>query len=837
MTVSVIDVQGYDEFDAYLEARYRALAEEREGAPVYAIEHGLNVEYARKLTVAVARRLRATGAIDSGIAWPLLALTAEIGYSYMGLLSGYWPHLEAALGLPLPAREREILSDHHLRAHRVVGLAHPDDTPFSRAFRHIAWPLANALAPRQIHAGLSEALLEAAILDPADSALIRAVQQSCRKNGLLALTNWAAGEARVDTVASAMLDTPDTRLSQSIVDRLQHDMMSAAHVRDTLIRARVERRRRQKERSRPVGPDELGLPENEDSTVGMPFELRGGLRLGNRLFAAGLPVILHARAPLRVTRPASSEPNHLHTGETERLVLDDGEQLILDYQDERNVRRRTSLSFACPKPHTSLISVRIEPAIPALADLREERLSVFVALAPPPEDDRARRWPQQVLDVEMRLELRIPGAPAVLSHETVSTIPGRLAASGSGLSMLASGLRRYEDMGETIRAAKLNIRWDGDYRSFPLADAEPEVRWHEAEDGWRATAPDWSEEYPVRRVPADDPFAVPAANVHGMAAQLLLVEGVTASNFIVAGPSQMCMTDSQPAAPGVHRQLDRSNNCPGLYAETEAWLGWSSARPIHVLAELQARRAAKLAERAIVTTMCGPNWLEEEAQPSQGKRFRDSLAAAIIHFDLAGVSELRTVGQDIGDADLIALPTALVAAFADVILPPGGLETTLDEEWAARADECIDKAWQSLTPARMERLALPIDFEAYNAPEDWQAAVAQAVRNNGRHGLVGMILPPRLASALRDIDYGTIETLDVASVIADRRIDRGSLAHQARRLSGSDVAVALLLWTDPPAFAMTDWHPLVTALFEDRMTARAVRYAALRLRADRWEPE
>ena len=834
--VFAIDVQGYNEINEQLEGCYRALAEQRAGAPVYAIEHGLDRGEVKTLTSTVTRWLRHTGTIGPGIAWPLLALTAEVGYAYRGLLSGYWPHLEAALGVSLPAHERETLSDHYYRAHHIGGLVRPDDTSFARAFRHIAWPLANALAPRQIHAGLSEALLETAMLDPSDSAFVRAVQQGCRRSGQLALANWAAGEARVDAVATALLDAPDARLSSSIVDRLQQDMMSAAYVRDTLVRAKVERRQRQRERARSVAEVEPREPDGDEGATTVPFELRGGLRLGARLFAADLPVDLHAHAPLRVMRPDTTERDRLLVGETARLIFNDGEQLVLNYQDERGGRRSTSLRFTRPDRPSSLISVRMEPGTPMLADLREEHLSVFAALAPPPDDYRARRWPHKLLDVEMRLELRIPGAPVVLSRETISTVPGRLAANGPGLSVLAEVLRGYEDRGETIRAATLTIRWDGDYRSFPLVDAEPEVRWYEAEDGWRAASPDWSEDYPVRCVPSDDPFAAPAANVDGTAAQLLVLNGVTASNFIVAGQRHMRMTDVRPAAPGVHRQLARSNGCLGLRAETEAWLGWSCARPVHAVAWLQARGASQLAERAMVTTMCGPVWLKEETRPSEGRPFRDSLAAAVIRLDLAGVSELRDVGQDLSEADLNALPAALAAALADVP-PPDGLKTTLDEQWAEMADERIDEAWQSLTPARVERSAPPIDFEAYNAPDAWQAAVAHAVRSNSRYGLAGMILPPRLATVLRDLDYRTVETLDVARTIADLRIDRGSLARQARRLSGSDLPTALSLWIDPPAFAMTDWHPIVTALLEDRMTARAIRYAALRLRTARWEAE
>ena len=829
-------MKSYEELDAHLEAHYRALAEERDGAPVYAIEHGFNEKDVRYLTSTIAQRLRATGAIGSGIAWPLLALTAEIGYAYRGLLSGYWPHLESALGQSLPPGERETLSDHHFRAHQAIGLAHPDDTPFSRAFRHIAWPLTNALAPRQIHAGLSEALLEAAMLDPADSALIRAIQQCCRRSGLLALTNWAEGKACVDTVATAILDAPDTRLSRSIVDRLQHDMMSAAHVRDTLVRARVERRRSQRERSRIVEEVEPDGPEDEDGTTVVPFEIRGGLSLGTRRFAADLPIVLHAHETLRVTRSGAFEPQRLVTGETAQFVLNDGEQLVLNYQDERNRQRTTRLRFTRPAPLPSLISVRTEPGIPVLADLRKDRLSILAVLASPPDDDRALRWPLELLDVELRLELRVPGAPLLLSRETVSTVPGRLAATGPGLSALALGLRGYENRGDTIRAATLTIRWDGESRSLLLADAEPEVRWYEAENGWCAASPDGSEDYPVRCIPADDPFTVPTESISGAAAQLLVVDGVSASNFIVAGPEHMRMADARPASPDIHRQFDRSNRHPGLRAEIEAWLGWSSASPVHLVAEIQARRAAKLAESAIVTTMCGPDWLKEEERSSEGKRFRDSLAASIIRFDLAGVSELRDDGQDVGEADLNELSTKLAIAFADT-MPTDCSEAALDDQWAEQADERINEAWQNLAPMRKERSAPPIDSDIYNPLEDWRSAVAHAVRSNGRHALAKMILPPQLATALRDIDYRTVETLDVARTIADIRIDRGSLARQARRLSGSDIQVGLSLWSDPSAFAMTEWPPLVIALFEDRMTARAIRYAALRLRTARREEE
>ena len=116
-------MQSYDELNAKLEVRYRALAEERDGAPVYAIEHGFNEEDVRNLTSTNALRLREMGAVGPGIAWPLLALTAEIGYAYRGLLSGYWPHLEAALGLSLLVSARPSVIITFVRTKRVEMLS------------------------------------------------------------------------------------------------------------------------------------------------------------------------------------------------------------------------------------------------------------------------------------------------------------------------------------------------------------------------------------------------------------------------------------------------------------------------------------------------------------------------------------------------------------------------------------------------------------------------------------------------------------------------------------------------------------------------------------------
>ena len=822
----------YDDFQVRLSTRYSALAEERSGAPVYGIEHGLDERDVPALRAAVAGRLRELGLEGGRIAWPLLAFAAELGYSYEGLLIGYWPRLEAALGLRLGAQDRESLSAQYARAHKAVRLARPDNTAFARRFRHIAWPLVNALAPRQLHAGLAEALLEAAALDPADGALSRAVQQGCRRSGLSALVDWAADHARVDAVATALLDTPDARLSNGVVERLGRDMMAPPHLRDILTRARGKRRQQQSRASHTPSENPEPTPESSDDAgeeADLPFELSGGLQLGARTFATGLDLLLRARVPVRIYRAdVEGDADRVEAGETRILDAAEPGQVVLVYSDAQGARRSGRLRFerAAQAP---LLILRPDPANPTLTDLREGRLSFLLTLAPPPRDLRCTRWPTALRDVEIRLELRSAGAGTWCVRERLVGLPGRLTATGSSLAALSAALDDHEEAIGTLRAATLTIRWPSGRRVLALVDPEPDLHWQETEAGWTAYPPDLSEAYPIRSVPAADPLAAPVEGGAGAeeGARLLIVEGAGAPNFLVTGPRSMRTTPAfRPLTS--HRRLRRSGDHAGLTAEVEAWLGWRCARPIHPVAAIQARAAADHARRAVLTTLCGPDWAEEEARTPPGGSFFASLAMVAVTEDLVGVAQTRAEGATIEQEDIAELRAALVRALDATAIRPRPGAAVGDEE-AGILDDCILDAWSAVSEAQQARGLPPFETDIGNPADAWSEAWEHATQLHLRRPLAAAILPPRLAAALTGIDYATTEELDVARIVSDLRLDRGLLARRSRRLSGDDVLSALSLWTNPRGFAALDWHPIASGLLEDRMTARAIRYASLRI--------
>lgn len=824
----------YDELNERLELRYRTLSEERDGAPVYAIEHGFDVRAVSELKSVVAGWIRVRPGIGSTIAWPLIALAAEIGYSYEGLFSGYWPRLEAMLGLPLRGEIREDLSLHHEHAHLTVGLARPDDNPFTRTFRHIAWPLCNALVPRQIHGGLCAAILEAVVLDAADSAFLGAVQQGCRRSGSRALIDWADDGDRVHAVAISLLDAPDVRLSSGIVQRLQRDVMASPNARDILVRARVERKRRRNVASglgAGARDATASAAKDAEASVEFPFELRGGVRLGTRTYALGAPVGLVAHVALRVAFPGrpAGENDLLAPGEHMILAPDEAGQITFGYHDRNGGRRSASLRFDVIAPPPALIATRTEPSAPTLADLREKRLAILVALSPPPDDRRTARWPTSLRNVEIRSELRLTGHPTLYARDRLPAVPGRINGTGSGLAELSDGLRRYENETGVMRAATLIMHWGSGRRVLDLIDPEPSTRWYEGEDRWHATSIDLSEELHVRYVPASDPLAVPDPLRAGEGAHLYVVEGMTAPHFLVAGPRRLHGAHVA-SLPIIHRRFHASDASRGLSVEIEAWLGWRCAYPIHAIAEIEARLAARAAERAILNTLCGPGWVEEEDRLPTVRPFALRLAEAAIALDLVKIQELREAGERIESEDVSELPYALARSLV-TCTDLFGRRATVDvgDREAAMLDASVDDAWQGLTASRVARSLSPVDADTGNPAEIWREAWSRALAARERPTLAAMILPPRLAVALRGLDYATVESLEVARLVSALRIDRGTSVHQSRRLSGTDILSALSLWTNPRAFSAVDWRHLARGLLEDRMTARAIRYAGLRM--------
>lgn len=814
--------------DRDLEDHYALLAARRNASPVYAVEHGLSSSQIRNLALAMADRVVHHGIERADGRFIHIALASEVGYTYEGMMSGYWPHMETLLGSLLAAADRETLSALFLEAHETIGIARPDETRFSRRFRHIAWPLVNALAPRQLHAGLSKVLLDAARLDPGDSAFTGLVRQGCLRSGEPRLIEWSENAERIDAVVSALLGTPDGRLSVDITDRLAKDAIAAPLVRERIVQARSVRKsgRGALRRNLPEAP-----PNNaEKQTAG--FSRVGGIAVDFRRFATGVPIGICADTTAVCAtlfeRDASPLRQSIEPGGCAVFAPASPAQLTLNYSDATGEPRSVTLDFDDVPPAPTVIDVTLQPEEARLSDLRDGHLSIVFG----------GEAAHGLRDVPVTLVMSVPGWPLVVATDMLPRLPGRLTGDNAALRRLAEALDNMEEASQRPRSARLDIECGVCRSTQWFLEPEPEVRWFEAEGEWNAV-PDGEDEgseledSPLRvlSVRADDPLATPVER-HGETGGLLLrAEGFSATSAIVTAPTRRRgLAGVPPPEPLAHRRFFRSREAVGLEAELEAWLGWSCARPVHTLAAMEARAAARCAGRAAVSTICGADWLAEK-DASDHSGFADLLAARAIATDAVGANLVRKAGTALGENDLATLRRKLAGSFT-AFCPMEFAEPEaahLSDSTAEKLDEAISEAWAEVLHGRASSLYDDIAPDVYNDATRWRELWGDALGRLERRGLSVLVLPRRLAEELRELSYTVVAPVEVARTLGAYRRDLGLMARQGRSLSSDDMLSSLLLWTYPAAFARLDWRPLAKRLLEDRMTSRAVHYAALRL--------
>lgn len=237
-----------DNLQHELSARFTSLRDSRLGAPVYALEHGLDSERLQILLDAVGAAVRRIGV---GGWWrdrplPLLVVATEVGYGYRGTGTDFWPALCAALAAELSFAEHIRLSELFQIAHSTLGLKKPADTPWNRLFRHIAWPISNAIAPLEIHRGLAQALHRVFQSPPPSlegADLARALQTAARAMGSPRLEEWVADEGLSVALSRRLmrLDHSDV-IAPEAMERIWRDLSADTVARRAMRLAMREQR-------------------------------------------------------------------------------------------------------------------------------------------------------------------------------------------------------------------------------------------------------------------------------------------------------------------------------------------------------------------------------------------------------------------------------------------------------------------------------------------------------------------------------------------------------------------------------------------------------------------
>ncbi|WP_373474400.1 hypothetical protein [Sphingorhabdus sp.] len=244
-------IESLDELNSRLAGHFAALRASRGGAAVYGLEHNLDARQLLTVFDLVGREARRQGI---SVTWmqrplPLIVAASEIGYDYRGTGTDFWPRFESAIGASLGSSDREQHSKVFEYAHRSFGIKKPVSSPWTKAFRHIAWPIANAVAPREVHRPLATSLRE--ILRTSGAArivgdLVADMAISASSSGSGRFADWVTDTGLASAVVLHLLDLPDPeqRLSQSAAARILSDLETDPTARRAIKNARRLHRER-----------------------------------------------------------------------------------------------------------------------------------------------------------------------------------------------------------------------------------------------------------------------------------------------------------------------------------------------------------------------------------------------------------------------------------------------------------------------------------------------------------------------------------------------------------------------------------------------------------------
>ena len=154
-------VETISEWHSHLDEHFTALRSVRDSfrpdSPVFALEHGLDLEEELPALGDVVRAAVAGSRLSSQAGLPLVVYAAEIGYRYQG--DEYWPVFEEET--PGWQRRgstgREYIRKKYELFATTYGGAHPSGV-WARWFKNIAWPITHAVLPADLQRHLARLL-------------------------------------------------------------------------------------------------------------------------------------------------------------------------------------------------------------------------------------------------------------------------------------------------------------------------------------------------------------------------------------------------------------------------------------------------------------------------------------------------------------------------------------------------------------------------------------------------------------------------------------------------------------------------------------------------------
>lgn len=560
------------------------------------------------------------------------------------------------------------------------------------------------------------------------------------------------------------------------------------------------------------------------------FEFVGGIQIGEGVrgpvFARGMPVVL------RRCGPDCDGEWSIRSGEAGTVSLSDAEiAVVLDGTKERDVlevrtgaaKATSEIQFYEPGNATSLLAIRLEPSSPSVEDIERGRLSLVVDC------------PLDLPSVTLQVSIHSGGRVIASSSGALSMIPATYAET----SRVTDELSRKLADASPARSSRLclEVALEGIWKHRqPLGWDPVPVDWHRDGDSWRAVSETGELELsrsmieaPLLRERHDETTATQDAFTVFVPDK----KGETIFQGAIAdGPGKLELGMIEPGLPTVvSRTLAGSSGAAGFQETIEGYLLWSCARPTHSVASLVARRVAGAIETRIVRQLCGHAWAAAETRSQiSGGSLHDILAAQALESGLITEEEIPAIPEALRRMFLTTLSAKIMAAWPILLQDPERIDF---EHFADRMAEAAADAYEEFA-SNFEGPEAE-EFEnayPYSDPASWRSAHRMAVDRISGNLMSRLILPTERGKQLQEWDYSQ-SSAKLISLLAELHADL-SPRGQRKWIDASILQDGFHLWIEPSELLKTDdWFGSISRFLQDRQTARAVRYAALRYRASR----
>lgn len=160
---------------------------------------------------------------------PLLVVASNFGYEFKGPTTEFWGPLESTLEAKFNHESRKALSSLFRLAVIELQVAEPRDSPWSRQFCHIAWPIAHSVLPLDLQLPLAKRLaLIPANLGEANDGEIAALLSGCTTDSPgKRFEQWLRSHEIVHDIVLALIGEQRTPwLEKSLIDRIRLDITS-----------------------------------------------------------------------------------------------------------------------------------------------------------------------------------------------------------------------------------------------------------------------------------------------------------------------------------------------------------------------------------------------------------------------------------------------------------------------------------------------------------------------------------------------------------------------------------------------------------------------------------